>query len=397
MKHLLIGAALVLAAPAMAAPVTPGAISAEIGRDGVDKVRDRLRGMSFLTSEERFALAGVEFLSGLQGVYQWRAANGIGPMGGLFFGAGAELPPGGPQGTFRPESFAETMQATIAAMDRAAAALRGLPEAGEFALDVGFADLWLDVNANGVRDPGEDVAQLFMGETMGFAPEGTALPVIRFDRADSAWLLAYTRLVSGMGEFIFAFDPTPVIAKVSAAGDEIAAARAAWPDAFAFGSFDGFIGPVSLVMGTLAQQPDATRTRAARDRWQDMIATNRLFWDLVTKETDNDGEWIPNARQTSATGLPFPPDTGPVWQTVLDDGAALLDGSRSIPFWRAPIGLSLADWLDNPAPLPLDGVLQGWAVLPYRTDAPPISADNLRRFMDLMTDTGPFLSMVMIN
>ena len=398
MKHLLTCAALALAAPATAAPVVPGEISAEIARDGVDKVRDRLRGLDAITSQERFALAGLEFLSGLQGVYRWRAANDIPQMGRLFFGAAAELPPGGARAPFRPESFAETMEATIAAMDRAKAALEGLPESGEFALDVAFADLWLDVNANGTRDPGEDAAQLFLGEALPFAaPAQEGLPVIRFDRADSAWLLAYTRLVSGMGEVILAFDPTPVIARVAAAGAEIAAARAANPTNFQLGMIDAGAGPIAILMGTLGQQPDAARTRAARDRWQAMIAANRQFWTLVEQETDNEAEWIPNARQSSATGLIFPPETGALWLSVLDDAAALLDGSRTIPFWRAPIGISLAAWLDRPAPLPLDGVLQGWAVLPYRDDAPMISAENLSRFMDMLTETGPFLAMVMIN
>ena len=148
-------------------------------------------------------------------------------------------------------------------------------------------------------------------------------------------------------------------------------------DLYGFGSF---VDVVAMLDGTLRQRPDATRTRAARTHWLGMIADNRLFWAALATETDNDREWIPNDRQTSALGIEFPEGLDQTWGAVLDDAEALLTGTRAIPFWRAPIGLDLNAFLENPAPVDIVGWVQGWAALEYRSDAPPISDTNWRAF-----------------
>ncbi|MEF9605128.1 hypothetical protein O4J55_23515, partial [Paracoccus sp. PXZ] len=328
------------------------------------------------------------------------------PFGAALFGFATELPPTVTPQPMPPEALAEQAEATLAAMARSRAALDGLAGEEDFGLAISLGDLWFDLDADGRRSPGEGAAELLDGMVWSSVPAldpetgepvPPALPVIRFDRADAAWLSAYTHLVSGTAELLLAFDPTPSLRKVFATRARIDESRRAGGEGALPPMMDEIIDPLAVAIDMLRNQPDAGRTRAVRRHWQQTITENRRFWTLVGQETDNAGEWIPNDRQVSATGITFPPGTGTAWQAVLADGEALLAGERSIPFWRGPLGIDLAAWLENPAPLPLDGVIQGWALADYFSDAPPVSPENFRRFSDMLLETGPFLAMVMLN
>ncbi|RDD69995.1 hypothetical protein [Paracoccus versutus] len=402
--------ALALAAPVQAQapqPVEPSPLSREIAQNGIAATLERLQALPAPAPDERFAIAGLEFLGAVEAAWRWRVTYGVAPFGGMIFGSAAELPQTVPPQPMPPEALAEQTQATLEAMARSRAALDGLGADEDFGLAISLGDLWFDLDADGRRGMGEGAAELLDGivwsSMPGLDPETgepappPALPVIRFDRADAAWLAAYTHLVSGGGELLLAFDPTPSLRKVFATRARIDESRLAGGEAVLPPMLDDFIDPLAIAIDMLRNQPDAGRTRAARAHWQQTIDQNRRFWTLVGQESDDAGEWIPNDRQVSATGIAFPPGTGIAWQAVLADGEALLAGERSIPFWRGPMGIDLGAWLEDPAPLPVDGVIQGWALADYFSDAPPVSPESFRRFSDMLIDTGPFLAMVMLN
>ncbi|QRZ14216.1 hypothetical protein JWJ88_11990 (plasmid) [Paracoccus methylovorus] len=388
-------------------PVEPSALSREIAQNGIAPTLERLHALPTPTPDERFAIAGLEFLGAVESAYRWRVSYGIGPVGGMLFGSAADLPQAVPPQPMPPEALARQAEATLAAMDRSRAALDGLAAGAEFGLAISLDDLWFDVDSDGRRSPDEGAAELLDGIIWSSLPgfdfetgepiPPAALPVIRFDRADAAWLTAYTHLVSGGAELLLAFDPTPSLQKVLSTRARIDESRMAGDEGLLPAMMDDFIDPLAIAIDMLRQQPDAQRTRAARAHWQQTIANNRQFWTLVAQETDNAGEWIPNDAQVSATGIAFPPGTGIAWQAVLADGEALLEGKATIPFWRGPLGIDMGAWLENPAPLPVDGVIQGWAVAGYFSDAPPVNPESFQRFSDMLLDTGPFLAMVMLN
>jgi hypothetical protein len=144
---------------------------------------------------------------------------------------------------------------------------------------------------------------------------------------------------------------------------------------------------------------DPARTRAARDHLLATVRDNRAFWTLVPQETDNDREWIPNKRQQSATGLPFPPETGPLWLAVLSDAEAVLRGDLLIPFWRLEpgAGFDLGAFLqDPPQDVDLAGLIQGATLLPYLREGPLASGQNLWRFAAMLQGDSA-LYMVMLN
>ena len=132
--------------------------------------------------------------------------------------------------------------------------------------------------------------------------------------------------------------------------------------------------------------PDPARTGATRNHLLAMIAQNRRFWRLVALETDNFAEWIPNAGQVSALGIPVPPDTGAVWQALLSDAEELLEGRKLIPYWRLRkgAGINMRRWLDDPAPVDLAAWVQGVGLLPYMEDGPRVRADKWRQLQQLV-------------
>lgn len=377
-------------------------ISARIGAEGIAAVLADLKSRDALASKDRFALAGLEFLASLEAATRWQmeagAARVLMPLIGNVPGDSAA-----PRETFTADAVTRESEALIAEMDRARSALDGVADGPEFGLAIDLNDLWFDLDGNGARDDGESAVTILRGVFMPRAPETEAAEarIVRFDNADAAWLSAYTHLISGAGELTLAFDPEPAIARVLETYAKLVEAQEKAASAGQFSSMDGlrifsFVDPAAALLDMLHQQPDPQHTRAARDHWLAMIADNRQFWDLAEAETDNQAEWIPSDAQDQALDVEFPDRLGETWRGVLSDGEALLTSEKSFPFWRVPIGVDLGAWLEDPAPLPLTGVVQGWALDPYFTDAPMLTPENWTRFSRLVgSRTG--LMMFMLN
>ena len=182
----------------LATPAAAETISQEIARTGLAPTETRLAALPSPTNEDLFALAGLRFLGGVEQALQLRWKTGVNADW-------SELPilrlpiPENPNAIpFQAADFTALILNLDADMDASRAALTQLGDK-PFALEVRVADLWFDINANGTREPGEDLAEvtgmaLGGGRGMGVAVED---PVITFDTADAAWLSAYTHFLSG--------------------------------------------------------------------------------------------------------------------------------------------------------------------------------------------------------
>ena len=138
-------------------------------------------------------------------------------------------------------------------------------------------------------------------------------------------------------------------------------------------------------------QPDAPRVHALRDHLLACVAENRRFWRLVARETDDQAEWIPSKRQHSATGLPFPPETGPLWLGVLDEAEGVLTGRLLLPYWRVGpgAGLDLAALLEAAPPLDLAGLVQGATLAPFLRAGKVADGQAMTRFAALLGGDSP--------
>ena len=383
--------ALVLALP-LAAPLPAAAdslISQEIAATGLAATEARLSGLAEPMPAERFALAGVRFLRGIERTLQLRWRHGMNA-------AMTELPvlrlpvAANPA----PEPFEAAVATALfagVAADMAAVhdALGPLGEA-DFVLKVRLGDLWFDIDGNGRRDPGEGLIEVggmaLIGGNLGWRNPAAPPPdrvTVQFDTADAAWLSAYAHFLSGFAKLALAFRPEEPVAEVIRASRALAALAADAPPANALDHMFGRQADrLMMVYLALQQEPDPALTRAARDHWLAMVADNRRFWRLVEAETDNVAEWVPNDRQDAAMGFDLPAGTGTAWLQVLADIEAALRGEKLIPHWRlgSGAGINLARWAENPSPVRIAEYAHGLGLLDYAERGERLSPASWRAF-----------------
>lgn len=361
-------------------------LSKEVGRSGIEATRARLHAETSLTADQRFALAGLEILRAAEEALQarWR----INMSNELEFLPFLRLPV--PENT-NPDPFDPAIVASVfrQAASRAEAAekvLKNLSEASDFGLQIDPSDLWFDINANATRDRGEgfmEVMGLALPADTGDAPSASSFP-IRFDVADVYWLKAYANLIAGISQVVLAYDPTEATQTVMQTHEKLDALGSVRPQ----GMFDyvGVADMFAIVKNALDQQPDKAALQQAHGHFLAMVKENRAFWRLVDLEKDNEAEWIPNARQTSALGLEFPPQTGSVWQGVLADAEGLLEGRLLAPYWQLGegAGINVKQMFLDPRPIDLLDWIQGQDALPYAQKGPVITLASWQAFEELV-------------
>ncbi len=380
-------------------------LSAEIGQQGLAKVEARLLALPTRTDDETFALGGVQFLRGVEISFQDRWTAGFTDRAMMLPLLRMPLPANPTPAAFDPASVVNLFIHTGDKLAEAKATLATLPDASDLNVEIALDDLWFDVNANAVRDPGEGMSDIIGTQALGGTEDGVtengatedggtaphALPTVHFDVADAAWLAAYADLLSSICDMVRAYDPTEPLTRIIAARDKMLSLGPVYPDMI-FGtmsdnprdleSFD----LIAVVLATLNQQPDKARMASARYHLLATVAENRVFWDRVSKETDDAQEWLPNDKQHSAIGLDLPPGTKASWLAVLSDFEAILNGTKLLPFWRvdAPAGVNLSKVFTDPAPIDVAGWIQGWAVLPYLEKGTVVDTASADAFDQLM-------------
>lgn len=389
MRAALTALCLTLATPALA----DLSLSSEIARNGLTPTAARLAALPSPTPQDRFALAGLRFLTGVQRALQLRWQTGVRADWSELPILRLPIPENPAPRPLTGADIAALFEGLAADMDAARAAL---PDQ-DFALEIALNDLWFDIDGNGLRSEGESlsaVAGMTLAGAARFGFQPVQNPVIRFDTADAAWLSAYTHFLQGFAEAALAYNPAPAVDRILASS---AAMQALWgttppPNALDM-MFGRQVDRVAMILGALATRPDPALARSAHAHLLAMIADNRRFWALVEAETDNDREWVPNDRQQSGLGLPVPQGTGARWQAVLADAEGLLTGKLLIPHWRygAEAGIDLSALFRNPPAIDPVAFVQGEGLLPYARKGPRVSPDNWLQFQRLVQgDAGLF-------
>ena len=110
------------------------------------------------------------------------------------------------------------------------------------------------------------------------------------------------------------------------------------------------------------------RCRTALGHLEQVIRLSRDSWTAIEAETDDDHEWIPNAKQKGA--IPDMQVSGEMiagWREFLDEAEAILAGRRLVRHWRlAPArGIDLRRVFLEPRTMDLVRWVQGAAAVPY--------------------------------
>ncbi len=387
--------------PLLAALAAPAAadtdVSALIRDRGLAGAEADLAAIAAPTASDLFGLGGVRFLRGIERALQTRYQTGLSPVVGMLGVPLLRLPiPENPNpAPFEPATVTTLFSTALGDMEGAVTALDGIE--GEVAVRIDTGDIWFDIDGNGSRGEGEEMAAVV---SFGL---GLQLPsiTVQFDTADAAWLRAYANLLAGVSETVLAFDPTEAIASIHEATAALDAINAEGGAPWGTGlhhEIGTYVDYAAIVLTAVQVRPDPARLAAARDHFLATVQDNRRFWTEVARETDNDAEWIPNKHQQSATGLVFPPDTGTLWLAVLDDAEAVLTGQALIPFWRlaGDAGIDLSALIADPPVMDVIGLAQGSALLPYVRHGRVMNANSLTMFSAMIGgDAGLF--MVMLN
>lgn len=264
----------------------------------------------------------------------------------------------------------------------------------DFKLPVDLATVAFDFNRNGKQDAGEklvDILAVLMGPADGPAP---ATMLLKWDTADVYWLRGYGRFVSAFAQFMLAHDFQPTFDKTFHVffpkaglplGDALAANRAAQEMA------DAALGDGIAFLHLLNWEvKDRARLDDARLRLAAMTELSPLSWKAARAETDNDGEWLPNAKQTQAfTGSTSEDQVIDGWLAVMGELHDVLEGRKLVPHWRFDKGLNLKAYLDGTPRFDLVLLLAGTDAVQWLEDGPV--SDSMRWNELMSTFRGNFL------
>lgn len=202
-----------------AAPVTYAqSVSERLGRDGLQATYAHLKANE---PDNNFAIGMIGTLAAVETTMQtrWRYNIGDGVLNMPLMRSPIGINP--EADAKRPELFSAIMRQFLDDMTDVQTALKTATGDENVTLLLRPADLWFDIDADGVRDDSESalvsLGTLFAQSFNQNIDRGALAQVeIRFDNADTHWLLAYTHLLSGVANSVLAFDPTPVFERLDA-------------------------------------------------------------------------------------------------------------------------------------------------------------------------------------
>ena len=387
-----------------ALPAQSETISQEIAHTGLAATEARLTALPAPTDADRFALGGVQFLRAIEGSFQDRYTYGLTDPTRMVPLLRLPIPDNPTPTAFDPAVIANIFIHAEAKLTAAKATLAAIPATSDFGLEIAIDDLWFDVNQNATREPREGIADILGVAILGGVNDtGTtpqALPTVRFDVADAAWLAAYADMLTGVCQMVRAYDPTEPVTRIMNARAAMQKISPNINDLFFGGDQNGVDGidVIAGLLATLNQTPDGDQMAAARQSFLAMVAENREFWARVAQETDNKDEWLPNDSQTSALGVELPKGTGAHWMALLTDAEAILNGEKLVPYPRIalPGGINIGKMFTDPRPIDVAGWIQGWAALPYLESGPLVSTQSADAF-DQLTNGRAMLFALYLN
>jgi len=252
-------------------------------------------------------------------------------------------------------------------------------------LSVDLLQVRLDLDGDGKAGDYETLGAMLQALSQGPAP-GAAGMAISFDTADIYWLRGYAQFIMAAAEFTLAHDFQSTFDKTF----HMFFPNAGLPLAnellrpFAEGRFsEGAIGD-AIAFIHLMSWPVAEPARLAdvRVRLKAMAALSRQSWQAARAETDNEREWLPNAKQIGAlTSLPVTDQTIDGWLAVMQEFELILDGKKLVPHWRFDRGMNVKRMFEESKRFDLVLLLTGTDAALYLEDGPLSSSGDWNGLM----------------
>jgi hypothetical protein len=245
-----------------------------------------------------------------------------------------------------------------------------------------------DVKGDGII--GDDqrlvsVIERVTGMTRSMMPNSL---VFAFHKGDALWLQGYCNLLMAFGDFFLAYDwhesfDTTFFHFFPKMSSPFRDALAPVDPNDYFASEGAPVADFISFLHIRWPLTEPGRMHEARDRLKRMIALSRASWAAIEAETDNDRNWIPNARQTSPFQSVIVDEKRIAgWRAVLDEADAILDGKKLVPHWRLRQGINIRRVFEEPQPFDLVLWITGPAALPYLEDGPMTTSEEWSRITD---------------
>jgi hypothetical protein len=335
------------------------------------------QGITALTGEKADATlakarAGIGMLTFMKGVERFSQAmyrHGFNPgsRGLVPMMLGTQMPIGNPNPQpLTYEAFRTIFSDLSTDMEAADKALAAVGEA-EFAVSVDVNTLRVDVNADGKASKEEQLFSL-IGTLAGMQGVGGEAPpfFIRFDTADVQWLRGYSNLIGSVADLWLMYD----FRSSFDAGFNLffpQAVKSVIPpnpvDDKSLPDWESDIADaIALFHGVRWTVAEAQRGKQVLAKLQTVAELNRATWRLARAETDDDKEWLPNARQKNGVlpGMFVTDERIDAWLKAVSEIEEILQGKKLVPHWRfSPRDTSLAflgENKDKPEPKPAKGI-----------------------------------------
>lgn len=211
-----------------------------------------------------------------------------------------------------------------------------------------LAQLQWDPDGDGKAERWTAMSEQLAQQVKGIAGDNPDL-LVSFDRADVYWLRGYCHLAAGMMDVILAMDGQ---AMFDASADFAYERPTFSAEAAGLSKQDR----QNRLWQRMMEIPFAERDRwsIARGHWLKVTELSRQMWDAAERETDNDHEWLPNARQKGAINIPVTDEMIAAWRDAMRELQGILKGEKLIRSWkvspeqRDKQGINLRKFMDTP-------------------------------------------------
>ena len=254
---------------------------------------------------------------------------------------------------------------------------------GDVKFTVNLLRVRLDLDGDGRAGDYETLGA--MTQALSQSP-GTAEMTISFDTADVYWLRGYAQFIAAVADFGLAHDFQPTFDKTfhlffPNAGLPLAKElrRPVTGNVWADDAIGDAIAFIHLINWPTAEP---ARLAEVRVRLKAMAALSRQSWQAARAETDNEREWLPNARQTGALSpLPVTDQTIDGWLAVMQEFELILDGKKLIPHWRFDRGMNVKHMFEESKRFDLVLLITGTDAVPYLENGPLSSSADWNNLM----------------
>ena len=149
--------------------------------------------------------------------------------------------------------------------------------------------------------------------------------------------------------------------------------------------YTGFFDIVAAVHSISWNVVEPARLKAVRTHLLQVMALNKNTWRLVRAESDDDREWLPNARQTSPFGVRVTDEIIDSWLATTALAEQVLEGKKLLPHPRfRNKGVNLKKFLETTKRFDLVMTVTGHDLLPYLEEGEIVDGDTWRTLTNPM-------------